>query len=537
MSLILPDTAIITSSIDYSSNKPINPQISAEIGVIEEKINQKLSSSSLVEVETYSVDKFANQFVNNSNISKDIDDWIIATETWYWYNLKVNISSYTDFIDTDSLIFLNASHQTKTVYNKISEVPMLPDYLANNLFSLIYDKIRLWLTVDIDLDHDWNVLGYKIYQSKIKNILMLNHNEFEKLLGKNSSKKLNKFSWRIKVLSKIGKILQNNRELNAKWLHNKINDNSIISVSDVVREIMILTSTLVAEFVDNINKENHIITWVFRNHMSEYENKDFDWWELDRARYDVEASYHLLLWLQKYCHFTSPIRRFPDTLLHFWINNFLNKKPQNFTKDEVSDYLSDFLNLRQDFLIKWFIKTEKDNKIMNSKQKELEEDNKIKSYIKNNKVTKTNVSDKEDFDLEINIYNFTKEDIKINNYFINEIEKRLRKKTYNKELLFILAFTKNEELINLFNKYFNCNDMKNSFVEYFNKSDFISYDFVLSFIKGKYTENWDREIKFNSYFLSKNYKDIFNNEKGLNKSEAFKKLLEFLLYWEKNYLK
>ena len=99
---------------------------------------------------------------------------------------------------------------------------------------------------------------------------------------------------------------------------------------------MILTNREVAKFVEN----NPEINWFFRKHMSEYENKEFEWWQMCRAEYCIERGFHLWLLMNNYTHFTSPIRRIIDYLLHISIINFLDEDEQFITKKDSFDLVN-----------------------------------------------------------------------------------------------------------------------------------------------------------------------------------------------------
>ncbi len=577
--ILIPDTSLIKSYLDFIWINP-NKKVEWEIEQVRNRVDEKLKDPWLTEVETFSVDWFADNFVNNPNIQKDLDDWFKAERTGYWYLLKVNISSPSSVIDINSEILKNILLQTTSIYYESHVNPMMPFSLSNDLFSLIYDKERLGLTVEIELDKEGNVLDFKIYQSKIKNILMANHNEFDRIFRNKAWKELNIFNDDIKVLNEIWDILAKNR-IHNNWFsssidsqrkigYDKLDKYEIPYVSSVVEEIMILTNNLVAKFLI----KNPEITGTFRNHMPEFKWKKFEWWEMGRATYDTKMKYHYWLLMDEYTHFTSPIRRALDLFLHYWINAFLEWKEQVFDKNNLEEYLQKYLNPRQEFIVNW---TNQYNREVTKKQSERLEKNKVRNHIKQNPVNENNISEVSDFDLEINLYNFFKNKENIPEYYFHELEKRFKSKNYinnNKWTLFILAFSKNEKLIQIFNKYFVSYSMQKSFINYFNDSDFILDYFNISFVKNRdkilkdfyedrkplkrfiKEKEWielkwvikkdkkvkrkksDTKIKYsNKYYLNKKNDNLFFNWNWLTKSEAFKSLLNFIINSEENFLK
>ena len=196
-------------------------------------------------------------------------------------------------------------------------------------------------------------------------------------------------------------------------------------------------------------------------------------------------------------------------------------------------------------IVNW---TNQYNREITKKQLELQEKNKVKKYIKENPVNENNISEVSDYDLEINLYNFFKNKENIPEYYFHELEKRFKSKNYinnNKWTLFILAFSKNESLIKIFNKYFKAYNMQNYFVKYFNESDFISKELNINFEKFK-----NNEIKYcnnksikgkktvnHKYFLNNWGKKLFNPKNWLTKKEAFNILIDFIINSQENFLK
>ena len=142
------------------------------------------------------------------------------------------------------------------------------------------------------------------------------------------------------------------------------------------------------------------------------------------------------------------------------------------------------------------------------------------------------------------MYNFFKTNKEVPEYYLEELENRFESKKFNKELLFILAFSKNESLIKIFNKYFKAYNMQNAFVKYFNESDFISKEFNISFEKFK-----SKEIKYcnnkstkgkkiinNKYFLNNLGNKLFNPKNWFTKIGAFNILIDFIINSQENFL-
>ena len=68
---------------------------------------------------------------------------------------------------------------------------------------------------------------------------------------------------------------------------------------------------------------------------------------LKRAQYSSEQIGHFGLQLKEYSHFTSPIRRYPDLLVHRMIKNILNNSNSDFKQENLEENLSELTSLEK----------------------------------------------------------------------------------------------------------------------------------------------------------------------------------------------
>tara|TARA_Y100000766_G_C18638934_1_gene474566 strand:- start:165 stop:701 length:537 start_codon:yes stop_codon:yes gene_type:complete len=68
---------------------------------------------------------------------------------------------------------------------------------------------------------------------------------------------------------------------------------------------------------------------------------------LKRAHYSTKEIGHFGLQLNKYSHFTSPIRRYPDLIVHRMIKNILNKADQIFVEEDLDEHLGELSSLEK----------------------------------------------------------------------------------------------------------------------------------------------------------------------------------------------
>ena len=62
---------------------------------------------------------------------------------------------------------------------------------------------------------------------------------------------------------------------------------------------------------------------------------------MEKARYATDPLGHFGLALADYCHYTSPIRRYPDTAIHRILTAFVNKKGRNYINEHYATYAQD----------------------------------------------------------------------------------------------------------------------------------------------------------------------------------------------------
>lgn len=253
--------------------------------------------------------------------SKDIDD---ALSIEYLddnkYKVGIHISDVSFWYNKFDLKFFLKNNRFSTVYLKDKKYNLYPNILSDFLMSLIKGKDRLSLSLFIIFDKDSKVIEYYFKNT----ILNVNRNfcykKVDNILKDQNLYEKNKDLFELFNISKKLKINKINEEFDS---HN------------MIENFMILANQKTAEYLIENNKNP-----ILRFHkspdckipMEKIENNDLmnflKIFQLKSAEYKVYNEedfnyYHYGLDLKYYTHYTSPIRRFTDLVIHLKIKEVL----------------------------------------------------------------------------------------------------------------------------------------------------------------------------------------------------------------------
>lgn len=297
----------------------------------------------------------------DSLTSPDLDDWIHAEKLWNdGYIVYVDIASPTEIIERNSPIENEAFNRATSVYFWDAHIyHMLPNPISTDLASLSEGQKRLTLTLEIELNSDFEVMRKDLYQSVFTSRKRHDPESFTRWINNTADSEHEYFS----ILHEIAEGLRRNREHPGRISRFDDSDrritmgeiiqwhrNSHLS-SFVIQEFMVLANIVASE----ISEENGV-NGIYRNHMSEYKDGREVPRILERAEYSPKADFHTWLWLPKYGHFTSPIRRLADYIWHIQLIAMMNGEKQEFTSQEVTQ-LCQYINF-QIIALTWHQKNE-----------------------------------------------------------------------------------------------------------------------------------------------------------------------------------
>ena len=319
--------------------------------------------------------------------ARDFDDAVYCSRGKKGWKLLVAIADVAHYVSPDSGLDDEAKNRGNSVYFPERVIPMLPELLSNGLCSLVEDEDRLCMVCEMHISDEG-----KIYRSRFFEAIMRSHARFtytqvaKILVQKNATlrKKYKKLVPHLEELYALYKVLRKAREhrgtMDFDTQESKIvfgQGRKIKSIVPVVRndahklieECMLVANTATARYL-----QRKKMARLLRIHEGpSYEKlKDLraflgevglslaggdepdptDYMQLiqsivgrpdahliqtvllrsmSQAVYSGELKGHFGLALQIYCHFTSPIRRYPDLLIHRAIRHCLScKKPATF---------------------------------------------------------------------------------------------------------------------------------------------------------------------------------------------------------------
>ncbi|MCI5746121.1 MAG: ribonuclease R [Erysipelotrichaceae bacterium] len=323
--------------------------------------------------------------------AKDLDDAIsLKINENGNYLLGVHIADVSHFVTKDSILDKEAFTRGTSIYLVDRVIPMLPHALCNGICSLNQDEIHLTMTCFMEIDHQGNVIDYEIAPSFIKSKARLDYDDVNALFDNKPtrlsySKEIKEMLFNMKILSSIlskkmkergyielnideAKIIineKNNKVIDIKKrvtsTAEKLIENFMILANETVashifymqlpfiyrvhapimsEKLMALTSTLKEMNIILPSKQNNLTASSIQKVLEKVKGSDYEFVvnnlmlrSMSKAIYSTENIGHFGLASSCYTHFTSPIRRYPDLIVHRFLKKYLVE--QNY-QDETS---------------------------------------------------------------------------------------------------------------------------------------------------------------------------------------------------------
>jgi ribonuclease R len=319
-----------------------------------------------------------------------------GVEEKYW-RVGVHIADVAHYVPWGSSVDLDARRRATSVYLVDRVIPMLPEELSNDICSLKPNEVRRTMTVDMLVNDAGEVVDVDIYPALIRSNARLTYGQAQRLIEGEEvaehAELASEIAWRVQRLSGIAKQRMKLREaaggldfdtaeakvkLDGEGVPVDIVLRSRTDATQLIEEAMIAANEAVARFLRDAG-----FPGIFRVHEKPSREsleglvpvlQEFPWFKgisvdrfvagnpheiakvlslcegrnegtlvttlvlrsMKRAVYEPELDVHFALASEAYCHFTSPIRRYPDLVVHRMLKAALGKRPEKFDQEASS---------------------------------------------------------------------------------------------------------------------------------------------------------------------------------------------------------
>ena len=314
--------------------------------------------------------------------AKDLDDAVSLTKENGIYHLGVHIADVSNYVQGGSALDKEALKRGTSVYLADRVVPMLPERLSNGICSLNQGEDRLTLSCLMDIDESGCVINHQIAETIIRVDRRMSYNQVRMILEDGDTKTSREYQefvpmfFLMKELSALLRSKRHNRgSIDFDFPESKIILNGAgraIDVqpyehnvaTDIIEDFMLMANETVAkeyrthenpdpERVESLltllrhqgiqvqksgeeisPKEIQEILEKIQGLPNEAMLSRLMLRTMKQAKYTTECSGHFGLAAKYYCHFTSPIRRYPDLQIHRIIRDNIRGRLQREGKTE-----------------------------------------------------------------------------------------------------------------------------------------------------------------------------------------------------------
>lgn len=325
--------------------------------------------------------------------SKDFDDAISIEKDEEDFILYVHIADVSHYVKENSEIDKEAYQRGNSTYLYNIVLPMLPEELSNGICSLNPNENRLALSLKMRINKLGKVVDYKIYKSIIKSNYRLVYDDVNDYLD-NKEKVYDDeiLIGKLELFDNLYKILKNKREkrgaIDFNFTESQIDVNEkgdVLNISifergsanKMIEEFMLVSNETIASLFaymdfpslyrihekpkdEKVESFKNILNTLgynikgkelhpkdFQEILKEVSGKDDESLvnmlmlrTMRKAKYANYRDIHFGLATKYYTHFTAPIRRYPDLIVHRLVKDFVDNKFENISQSSLEKQLA-----------------------------------------------------------------------------------------------------------------------------------------------------------------------------------------------------
>ena len=374
------DTEALISSLLL--NEGIEEKFSNEVLQELDKIDEDFSD----ELENRKDLRHLDIITIDGSDAKDLDDAVYVEKTEDGYKLFVSIADVSYYVRENTELDIEALKRGNSIYLVDRVIPMLPRKLSNNLCSLNPNEDKLTFTVEMDLDKRGKVIKNDFYKSVIKSKYRMTYENVNTILEKNEESeeyrnlydKYRKIDDMLKNMLELSKIIRSNKkrrgsidfelpEIKVVLDENKAVKDIVLrsrgEAERIIEDFMVIANETVAEKLfweeipaiyrvhedpdkakvqalnETLIKFGYSLKGLEEIHPGKFQNiierttglpegyliHKLILRAMQRARYANKNLGHFGLASKYYLHFTSPIRRYSDLIVHRMLGRSIEK--------------------------------------------------------------------------------------------------------------------------------------------------------------------------------------------------------------------
>ena len=381
-----PGVDILSIIYDHGINDVFTDEVMEEVNELPSEVldSDRKDRKDLTDMTIFTID---------GDDTKDIDDAISISKKGENYILGVHIADVSYYVKEGTALYKEAYSRGTSVYLVDRVVPMLPHKLSNGICSLNPNVDRLAISCIMEITPNGKIVSHDIFESIIRSRIQMTYKKVNKILNDEETPEgYEPFKDDLKLMWELAKILRKEK-LARGYLDFDVDEPKILvdenckpydvvlrergKGENMIEDFMIAANETVAEHVfymglpfvyrvhevpDNEKVEEflnsismlgyHVVgdrNFVYPKSMKKIldQLRDKEGFEIlstlllrcmKKAVYKPENLGHYGLASKCYTHFTSPIRRFPDTTVHNLLRKYIFNEPNDKELNRLIEY-------------------------------------------------------------------------------------------------------------------------------------------------------------------------------------------------------